>query len=101
MINIPKSLTRKSALRAFLSSGAVGGILLMVAAALAVIIANSVFAKDYTHLIHAVIGPELTPQAWANDSTSLDQRWSYGDILFARWLGDKARICGWSLVYLG
>lgn len=74
MINIPKSLTRKSALRAFLSSGAAGGILLMVAAALAVIIANSVFAKDYTHLIHAVIGPELTPKLgpmtvhlWIND----------------------------------
>ena len=74
MINIPKSLTRKSALRAFLSSGAAGGILLMVAAALAMIIANSVFAQDYTHLIHAVIGPELTPKLgpmtihlWIND----------------------------------
>jgi NhaA family Na+:H+ antiporter len=39
-----------------------------------VIIANSVFAKDYTHLIHAVIGPELTPKLgpmtvhlWIND----------------------------------
>ena len=74
MINIPKSLTRKSALRAFLSSGAAGGILLMVAAALAMIIANSVFAQDYTHLIHAVTGPELTPKLgpmtlhlWIND----------------------------------
>ncbi len=74
MINIPKSLTRKSALRAFLSSGAAGGILLMVAAALAMIIANSVFAQDYTHLIHVVIGPELTPKLgpmtihlWIND----------------------------------
>ena len=74
MINIPKLLTGRSALRAFLSSGAAGGILLMVAAALAMIIANSVFAQDYTHLIHAVIGPELTPKLgpmtvhlWIND----------------------------------
>ena len=74
MINIPKLLTGRSALRAFLSSGAAGGILLMVAAALAMVIANSVFAQDYTHLIHAVIGPELTPKLgpmtvhlWIND----------------------------------
>lgn len=63
-----------SALRAFLASEAAGGILLMAAAALAMIIANSAFADDYTHLVHAVTGPELTPKLgpmtvhlWIND----------------------------------
>ena len=63
-----------SALRAFLSSEAAGGILLMAAAALAMIIANSPFGEDYTHLVHMVTGPELTPKLgpmtvhlWIND----------------------------------
>lgn len=63
-----------SALREFLASEAAGGILLMVAAALAMIVANSSFAQDYFHFVHAVIGPELTPKLgpmtvhlWIND----------------------------------
>jgi Na+:H+ antiporter, NhaA family len=64
----------RSALRTFLASEAAGGIVLMAAAALAMIIANSPFAEDYFHFIHAVTGPELTPKLgpmtvhlWIND----------------------------------
>ncbi len=64
----------RSALREFLASEAAGGILLMAAAALAMIVANSVFADDYFHFVHAVSGPELTPKLgpmtvhlWIND----------------------------------
>ena len=46
----------------------------MAAAALAMIVANTAFAADYFHLIHAVVGPELTPKLgpmtvhlWIND----------------------------------
>jgi Na+:H+ antiporter, NhaA family len=63
-----------SALRAFLRSEAIGGILLMAAAALALVIANSPFAGTYFHAIHAPIGPVISPQmgamtvhAWVND----------------------------------
>lgn len=69
-----KNSIPNSALRAFLASEAAGGILLMAAAAFAMIIANSIFAEDYAHLIHAVTGPELTPKLgpmtvhlWIND----------------------------------
>ena len=64
----------RSALRVFLASEAAGGILLMGAAALAMIVANSAFAGDYFHFVHAVIGPQLTPKLgpmtvhlWIND----------------------------------
>ena len=64
-----------SALREFLRSEAAGGILLMVVAAIAILCANSVFADDYFHAIHAVTGPELTPKLgamtvhlWINDA---------------------------------
>lgn len=63
-----------SALREFLASEAAGGILLMVAAALAMSVANSAFAADYFHFVHGVTGPELTPKLgpmtvhlWIND----------------------------------
>ena len=63
-----------SALRAFLSGEAAGGILLIAAAALAMIIANSPYGEEYTHLVHMVTGPELTPKLgpmtvhlWIND----------------------------------
>lgn len=63
-----------SALRAFLRSEAAGGIILMLVAALAMIIANSPLAQGYFHFIHAVTGPELTPKLgpmtvhlWIND----------------------------------
>ncbi|HEY0626048.1 MAG TPA: Na+/H+ antiporter NhaA, partial [Allosphingosinicella sp.] len=65
---------RDSALRKFLSSEAAGGILLMAAAALAMIVANSGLYETYHHILHAEIGPELTPKLgpmtahlWIND----------------------------------
>ncbi|QPQ54461.1 Na+/H+ antiporter NhaA [Allosphingosinicella flava] len=70
---MPPALKR-SALRAFLRSEAAGGLLLMGAAALAVIVANSPFASVYHHILHAPIGPELAPKLgpmtlhlWIND----------------------------------
>ncbi|WP_380879535.1 Na(+)/H(+) antiporter NhaA [Sphingomonas sp. DBB INV C78] len=64
-----------SALRDFLHSEASGGILLMVAAALAMIVANSPWADDYFHLLHLETGPVLseklgpmTLHLWINDA---------------------------------
>jgi NhaA family Na+:H+ antiporter len=64
----------RSALREFLRSEAAGGLLLMVAAALALVIANSPLAEDYRHLLHAETGPTLssklgpmTVHLWIND----------------------------------
>ncbi len=64
----------RSALREFLRTEAAGGIVLMVAAALAMIAANSPLADTYFHTIHMQTGPELTPKLgpmtvhlWIND----------------------------------
>lgn len=71
-----RSSARKpaSVLRDFLDSEAAGGIILMIVAAMAMIVANSPWAENYFHLIHAVTGPELTPKLgpmtvhlWIND----------------------------------
>jgi len=71
-----RSSARKpaSALRDFLDSEAAGGIILMIVAALAMVVANSPWAENYFHLIHAVTGPDLTPKLgpmtvhlWIND----------------------------------
>lgn len=63
-----------SALRDFLKSEAAGGILLMVAAALAMIVANSPLYDMYHHFLHELEGPTLskklgpmTPHLWIND----------------------------------
>ncbi len=63
-----------SALRDFLDSEAAGGILLMVAAAIAMLIANSPFGAEYFHALHIVTGPQLsnaigpmTVHLWIND----------------------------------
>ena len=63
-----------SALRKFLNSEAAGGILLMVAAALAMIVANSPLYDIYHHFLHELKGPVLsakigpmTPHLWIND----------------------------------
>jgi len=63
-----------SALRAFLHSEAAGGILLMAAAALAMIVANGPFHDFYHHALHAAISPALsstigpmTAHLWIND----------------------------------
>jgi Na+:H+ antiporter, NhaA family len=65
----------KSALREFLRSEAAGGIILMLVAVLAMVVANSPLAETYFDLIHAVTGPELTPKLgpmtvhlWINDA---------------------------------
>jgi NhaA family Na+:H+ antiporter len=64
----------RSALRDFLGSEAAGGILLMASAALALILANSPLQGLYHDLLHARIGPVLTPKLgamtahlWIND----------------------------------
>jgi len=71
-------MTRRSpgsALRAFLTDGAAGGIVLIAAAALAMIAANSPFASNYFGLLHAVTGPVIAPalgpmtvHLWINDA---------------------------------
>jgi len=65
---------RSSALRRFLASEAAGGILLMAAAALALIVANSGLGEAYRHALHVETGPVLTPKLgpmtahlWIND----------------------------------
>ncbi|MGD9809908.1 MAG: Na+/H+ antiporter NhaA [Sphingobium sp.] len=69
-------LVHPSALRGFLVGEAAGGILLIVAASCAMILANADpdSAALYHHLVHAAVGPELTPKigpmtvhAWIND----------------------------------
>lgn len=57
----------RSALREFLSSEASGGILLMVSALLALIVANSRWGAAYAHGLHAPLGP-LTVHGWINDA---------------------------------
>ncbi|HZF43483.1 MAG TPA: Na+/H+ antiporter NhaA [Sphingomonadaceae bacterium] len=63
-----------SALRRFLNSEAAGGVILMGAAALALLLANSPLGDAYQHLLHLEVGPELTPKLgpmtvhlWVND----------------------------------
>jgi Na+:H+ antiporter, NhaA family len=55
-----------SAITEFLQSEAAGGIVLMFTAALALIIANSPWAKAYFDTLHAYAGP-LSIQHWIND----------------------------------
>ncbi|WCM26702.1 Na+/H+ antiporter NhaA [Sphingomonas sp. QA11] len=71
----PKRRGYASALRAFLANEALGGILLIAAAALAMVAANSPFAQDYFHLLHVETGPVLAPaigpmtvHLWINDA---------------------------------
>ncbi|NJS14495.1 MAG: Na+/H+ antiporter NhaA [Sphingopyxis sp.] len=64
----------RSAMRAFLESESAGGLLLIGAAALALLIANSALGETYRHALHYVTGPVLTPKLgpmtvhlWIND----------------------------------
>src|SRR3546814_15938559 len=64
----------RSALRAFLDSESAGGALLIIAAILAMIVANSSLGDLYHGLIHAVTDPVLsdnlgpiTVHLWIND----------------------------------
>ena len=66
--------SRPSALRAFLASEAAGGIVLIAAAALAMILANSPLAPVYDAGLHVVTGPVIAPaigpmtvHLWIND----------------------------------
>ncbi|RWH72051.1 Na+/H+ antiporter NhaA [Mesorhizobium sp.] len=55
-----------SILREFLDGEAAGGIILMAAAALALIVANSPLAEAYFAVLHAYLGP-LSVSHWIND----------------------------------
>lgn len=66
MIKSPPHSRPISVLREFLDSGASGGILLMVAAALALIFANSPLAANYFALLHAPFAG-LDVLHWIND----------------------------------
>jgi Na+:H+ antiporter, NhaA family len=64
-----------SALRAFLDSEAAGGLILIAVSALALFLANSIWADTYFHFLHAVTGPILSPNIgamtvhlWINDA---------------------------------
>ncbi len=57
---------RPGALRAFLASEASGGIILIAAAALALIAANSGYAHGYEAIVDQPIGP-MTLHMWVND----------------------------------
>ena len=63
------------ALPRYLQSEAAGGVILMGAAALALIVANGPFGDAYRDLLHFAVGPELTPKLgpmtvhlWINDA---------------------------------
>jgi NhaA family Na+:H+ antiporter len=65
---MPTFLSRpRSVLREFLASEAAGGLLLMAAAALALIVANSPWAQGYEDLLHTKLGP-LSVHHWINDA---------------------------------
>ena len=71
---MPSRPVQSSALRNFLATEAAGGILLMAAAALAMIVANSPLYPLYYEALHAPTGPVLTPKLgpmnghlWIND----------------------------------
>ena len=78
MAHLPKPprVVRKirSAARTFLAHEATSGIILMAAAALALIVANSPLAETYFHALHFATGPVLAPaigpmtvHLWIND----------------------------------
>ena len=55
-----------TALQRFLSSESAGGVVLMVVAALALVVANSPLAETYDHTLHAYVGG-LSVLHWIND----------------------------------
>jgi NhaA family Na+:H+ antiporter len=63
---MPHPVRRRSILRDFLNDGAAGGVLLMTAAVLALIVAKSPLAEDYFGLLHApLVGLDVLH--WIND----------------------------------
>ncbi|MCL7997841.1 Na+/H+ antiporter NhaA [Brucella sp. 21LCYQ03] len=67
MTSHPKPVRPVSIMRRFLDSESAGGIVLMAAAALALIVANSPFSKAYFDALHFYIGP-LSLSHWINDA---------------------------------
>ncbi|WP_069336967.1 Na+/H+ antiporter NhaA [Sphingobium yanoikuyae] len=63
----PKSHFSKSVLRRFLDSSSSGGLVLMAAAALALIVANSPLGGVYANLLHSYVGG-LSVLHWVNDA---------------------------------
>lgn len=57
----------RSTIRSFLDNESSGGLLLIAAAALALVVANSPMAESYFHALHAYVGP-LSLQHWVNDA---------------------------------
>jgi Na+:H+ antiporter, NhaA family len=71
---MPRASAPLSALRQFLATEAAGGVILLAAAALAMIVANSGLSDLYQHMLHDRWGPTLTPKLgqmnlhlWIND----------------------------------
>ena len=62
----PRSRSKPSVLRELLDSGAAGGLLLMAAAALALVVANSPWASSYFAALHAPLAG-LDVLHWIND----------------------------------
>jgi len=67
MNDVPSLIRPPSVLRRFLDSEASGGIVLMFAAALALLVANSPYAETYFHTLHVEIGG-LSVLHWVNDA---------------------------------
>lgn len=72
--DIPVLFKPRSALRDFLAGEAAGGVLLILAAAVAMIVANTGWGEAYHHLLEAPLGPTLssahgpmTAHLWIND----------------------------------
>src|SRR5690348_9572156 len=65
-----RSLRRRprplSIIRTLLAGEAAGGLILMAAAALALVVANGPLADTYAHALHAELGP-MSVQHWIND----------------------------------
>src|SRR5690606_20248888 len=81
-----------SAVRAFLRTEAAGGIVLMLAAAAAMIVANGPWAEAYFRLLHVPLGP-LDVHLWINDAlmaaffllVGLEMKREFADGHLARW----------------
>jgi len=67
MTSSPKPARPVSIMRRFLDSESAGGIVLMAAAALALIVANSPFSSAYFDALHFYLGP-LSLAHWINDA---------------------------------